>query len=327
MIALFRQKSPANLMMLLIFSLLIKAPYLLHPQVQPAAAADGLLYRLAVQWLVGGNAYVGAILAFGLLYGHALIINYAVNEYRLTTRHSFLPAMSYMLATSLLPEWNYFSAPLLASTFVIWALLRLFRLYNVEVAKGRVYNIGLIMGLAAMVFLPSALFLLFILVGLLVLRPFRLNEWLLLLMGVATPFYFHAVYLFLADRLIVNNILPRFTINIPQVKSSLPLAIAAALSVVPFMIGSFHIQEHLRKMLIQVRKNWSIVLIYLLLALFVPFINSNNNYYNWVLAMPPFAAFHACAYLYPTKKWVPQLLFWVTVAVVVAQQYGVVKWG
>jgi hypothetical protein len=77
-------------------------------------------------------------------------------------------------------------------------------------------------------------------------------------------------------------------------------------------------------MLIQVRKNWSLVLIWLLLALLVPFINSHDAWHSWVLAMPAFAAFHTAACLYPDKRWLPLLLFWSTVAFVLAQQYGLV---
>ncbi|OLY91745.1 hypothetical protein SAMN05444008_12917 [Cnuella takakiae] len=321
---MFKQKSPANLVVLLIFGVLIKMPYLLHPQVVQAAPTDGLLYPSMHAALGNGNGalYTGALTAFLLLYGQAMMINYAVNEHRLTAKHSFLPAMAYLLITSLMPEWNYFSPPLLASTLIIWAILRLFRVYNVASIKSTVFNIGLILGLSALIYFPAAAFLLLLLLGILILRPFRVNELVLLALGAITPFYFFAVYLFLSDRLTVANIFPSIYFDVPNVQQSLRLAIAAVFLVLPFIIGAFHIQNHLRKMLIQVRKNWSIVLIWLLLALLIPFVNSRDDWHNWVLAMPAFAAFHAAAYLYPTKKWVPLLLFWGTVAWVLALQYG-----
>lgn len=328
MIALFKQKSPANLVLLLIFGLLIKMPYLLHPQLVQAAPSDGLLYPYLYQALGtgAGAAIAGALVAFVLLYGQAMMVNFAVNEHRLTTKYSFLPAMAYLLITSLLPEWNYFSPPLLASTLVIWVILKLFRMYNVGAVKGRVFNAGLIVGLCSLIYFPSAAFLICVLLGILILRPFRLNELVLLFLGAITPYYFWSVYLFLTDRLSLRTVFPAVSFDVPDVQHSIRLAIAAVFLVMPFMVGAFHLQNHLRKMLIQVRKNWSIVLIWLLLALLVPFINSRDDFHNWVLAMPPFAAFHACAYLYPTKRWVPLLLFWSMVAFVLAQQYGLIHW-
>lgn len=324
MIALFKQKSPANLVLLLIFGVLIKMPYLLHPLVVPASAADGLLYPLLLQALGTGEGalYAGALAAFVLLYAQALMINYAVNEHRLTMKQTFLPAMAYLLITSLLPEWNYFSPALVASSFVIWAVLKLFRMYNVAAVNGRVYNTGLIVGCCSMIHFPAAAFLLLLLLGILILRPFRLNELALLILGAVTPYYFWAVYLFLNDGLTLSQVFPRVYFGFPDVWHSIRLAIAAAFLVVPFLIGSFHIQNLLRKMLIQVRKNWSIVLIWLMLTLLLPFINNRNDFHNWVLAMPAFAAFHACAYLYLPRRWVSLALFWSTVAWVLLLQYG-----
>ncbi len=315
-------------MVLLIFSVLIKMPYLLHPKVLAAGPSDGLLYPWLLQALgVGtGALYAGALAAFVLLYGQAMMINYAVAEHRLTTKSSFLPAMAYLLITSLLPEWNYFSPPLLASTLVIWVVLKLFRIYNLPSVKGREFNAGLIVGICSMIYFPSAVFLLLLLLGVLILRPFRLNELILLVLGAVTPYYFFSVYLFLNDRLALQAIFPRFSFDLPNMRQSVQLAIVAFFLVLPFIIGSYHIQLHLGKMLIQVRKNWSLVLIWLLLALLVPFINSHDEFHTWVLAMPAFAAFHAAAYLYPARRWLPLLLFWGTLAFVLAQQYGLVHW-
>ncbi|WP_132055843.1 hypothetical protein [Pseudocnuella soli] len=324
MIALFKQKSPANLVMLLIFGLLIKMPYLLQPASLPGTLPGGLLFQGLLQVLAGGNPHslTAALVAFALLYSQALMINYGVNEHRLTQKFTFLPGMAYLLTTSLVPEWNLLSPPLVASTLIIWAILKLFRTYNQQEVLGTLFNTGLIVGAASMVFFPSVAFLLCLLLGILILRPFRVNELLLFLMGALTPYYFYAVYLFLNDSLQLQTLFPPIHIDLPQVGQSIRLAVAAGFLTIPFMVGSWHIQAQLRKMLIQVRKYWTIVLFYLLLALLVPFINSNASLHNWVLALPAFAAFHACAYLYPTKKWVAPLMFWGTVAFVVAQQYG-----
>jgi hypothetical protein len=127
-----------------------------------------------------------SVFSFTLLYGQALMLNYLVNEYRMTARQSYLTGMAYLMITSLLPEWNYLSAPLLASTFVIWMFIKLFRLYNSSNARAQVYNIGLLAGISSFIFLPSALVLLLcIILGLMILKPFRLNEMLLSLWWVA----------------------------------------------------------------------------------------------------------------------------------------------
>jgi hypothetical protein len=95
---------------------------------------------------------------------------------------------------------------------------------------------------------------------------------------------------------------------------------------IPFLLGGYYVQQHLRKMLIQVRRNWSILLVYLLLAFLVPFLNNDASFYTWLLAAAPFACFHACAYLYTPRKWLPSVLFTVAVVFILLQQYISPTW-
>jgi hypothetical protein len=91
-------------------------------------------------------------------------------------------------------------------------------------------------------------------------------------------------------------------------------------------MGGYFIQTHLRKMLIQARKNWSILLLYLFLSLLIPFMNSTASLHNWIIVAAPFAAFHTSAYLYPKRNSFPAILFFLTVAFVLFQQYGMPLW-
>jgi hypothetical protein len=324
-IGVFKQKSPGNIGILFIFGLLLKMPLFLYPKPVVVRQTDGHLY----QWLIGilpNDAILYSVISFALLYIQALMLNYLMNEYRMMARQSFLPGMAYIMATSLLPEWNYLSSPLLANTFIIWMFILLFRLYNSSNARPQVYNIGLIAGITSYIFFPTTAFVICVLLGLLILKPFRLNEIALFILGWTTLYYFHAVYLFLNDQLSFINFFPHISLKVPVIKSSIPLASGTLLLAIPFLIGGYFVQTHLIKMLIQVRKNWSIILLYLLLAFFVPFINSDNSFHTWILVTAPFTAFHASAYSYPVKRWLPLILFVITIGYILYQQYGTPTW-
>jgi hypothetical protein len=234
--------------------------------------------------------------------------------------------MAYLLITSLLPEWNYFSAPLLVNTILLFVLSGLFKTYNQSNAKGAIFNIGLGLGLASFIFFPTLTFIIWILLALAVMRPFRLNEWMICIVGILTPFYFYGVYLFIDNKWSWSNLLPYFSVSLPAVKQSIWLAGSAFLVTVPFLIGGYYVQDNLRKMLIQVRKGWSLLLLYLLGAVFIPFVNNSVSFENWVMAAIPFASFHACTYLYSRLRILPILLFWLTVAFVLAFQYAGPGW-
>lgn len=326
---MFRQKSPGNLIVLLFFGLFLKLPLFLRPRTILATQNDEDFYHGLIQWfhsLGPGNALLCSLLAFLLLYVQAVMVNYLVNEYRLMPKQTYLPAMAYLLLTSLLPEWSYLSSPLVATTFVLWAFIKLFRLYNTANAQGSIFNIGLLIGISSYFYFPSASFLVCILLGLVVLKPFRLNEVVLFLVGGLTPYYFMGTILFLNDKLSFAAFFPHISVQTPEVRSTIWLALSILLLAVPFLAGGFFVQAHLHKMLIQVRKAWSILLFYLLLAFFIPFVNSNSSFNNWILLAVPFACFHASTYFYPAKKWIPNLLLFLTAGYVFYLQYGTALW-
>ena len=329
MIGVFRQKSPGNIVLLLLLGLLIKLPLFLYPRQVITADQDGPLYRLMVSPITapgGYNALTASIIAFVLLYVQALMLNYLVNAYRLTNRASYLPGMAYLLITSLLPEWSFLSSALLSSTLVIWSFILLFKLYNLQSARSTIFNLGLLTGISSFIFFPASFFGICLLLGILILKPFRLNEIVLFLLGCVTPYYFFAAYLFLTNQLSYSTFMPQVFISAPDIKSSIWIATSTLLLTIPFLLGGYFVQINLRKMLIQVRKNWSISLFYLVLALLLPYVNNAESFHAWVLALAPFALFHASAYYYPARILLPLVIFLLTVSFILYQQYGTTNW-
>jgi hypothetical protein len=238
------------------------------------------------------------------------------------TKPNWFAGMAYMLITSLVPEWNLLSAPLMVNTILLFILSAFFKIYNRQDAKGIIFNIGLGLGIAALLFSPTITFIIWILIGLMLMRPFKLNEWVLCIIGVTTPYYFYAVWLFIADKWSWHTLVPGFSLHLPALKQSVWLAGSSFLLVLPFLTGGYFIQESLRKMLIQVRKGWSLILIYTFGAILIPFVNGTGTLENWVITAIPFAAFHASTYLYSSLRIIPTLLFWLSVAFILAYQYS-----
>ncbi len=329
MIAIFKQKTPANVFLLLVFGVLIKLPMFINPYVPVAREEDGILFKAILRFLEPtGRDFPGIypLLAFTLLYLQAMLLNRFINNQRMISRATYFAGMAYMLITSLFPEWNYFTPPLIVNTILLFVLIGLFNIYNLAHAKGAIFNIGLGLGIASFIFFPSVSFIIWILLALMVMRPFRINEWMICIIGLTTPFYFYAIYLFIDGSWSLDNVLPHFSLSLPSFNQTVWLAGSAFLILVPFLAGGYYVQDSLRRMLIQVRKGWSLLLLFLLGAVFLPFVNATGTFENWVLAAIPFAAFHACTYLYATLRILPLLLFWLTVAYILGYQYGGPGW-
>jgi hypothetical protein len=323
-IGVFKQKTPANILVLLLFGLLIKIPLFLHPHTPVTFPKDGLLYQTIVHFLQPADTArpaVFSILAFLLLYTQAISLNTLINKYRMTQRLTYFPGMAYLLVTSLVPEWNHFSAPMLVNSILIFVLAGLFKTYNLQRAKGLIFNVGLGIGIMSFIYFPSLVFMVWAIFALMLLRPFRINEWLLCLLGITAPYYFYSIYLFLTDKWSLQKVIPGVSISIPHLSQSIWLAASAFFLAVPFLTGGYYVQDSLRRMLIQVRKGWSLILLYLLASILIPFLNTSNSFENWIIVAVPFAAFHAAAYLYPVKQLYPRLLFWSMTCFILAYQY------
>jgi hypothetical protein len=329
-ISLFKQKTPVNTLVIFVFGILIKLPMFLHPHIPTTDKNNAVLYNEILLFLMSydmANGYLFATITYLLLFSQAMQLNRLINGHRMMQRVNYLPALAYLLVTSLMPEWNYFSAPLLLNTLVLFLMSGLFKIYNQYSIKATIFNIGLLVGIGSFLYFPSLILFFWVILALMVMRTVKLNEWLICLLGITTPYYFYTAWLFISNNWSWEKLAEPVSLSWISLEQSLWLALSGLLLIIPFLAGGYYVQENLRKMLIQVRKNWSLVLIYLLFALCIPFLNNySKGFENWVLITVPFAAFHAFTYLYPPQRWLPALIFWLTVGYVLFYQYGGPGW-
>ncbi len=316
MIGIFKQKNPGNNLLLLVYGLILKFGILLKPSPPLRQEGDHYLYILLLRLLdpLQVPAVVFGMVAFMLLLIQAILLNRICIDQKMLPKPNYLPGMAYMLLTSLLVEWNHFSAPLLVNTLMILLFYRMMALYNTNKPLAGIFNIGVLIGLMSLLYQPAILFVLMIPCTLFIMRPFRIREWLVGFLGVTMPYYFLAL-----EPLFTNNwswkyLIPHVSFDFPAMPSSILITVSIVLIVLPFIIGGFFVQANLSKMLIQIRKGWSLLLLFLIISLFIILVNGGINYVNWIFGIMPLVTFHAAAYYYPDKKIFPSLLHWITFA-------------
>lgn len=326
MIGIFRQKNSTNALLLLVYALVLKFSIFLHPVLPQLHKEDNYLYRFIVNGIntiFHQSPFPYSLLTFLLMFTQATLFNTICNYHRLLPKPNYLPGMAYLLITSLLQDWNHFTAPLLINSIMIWCFYRMIALYNNTKPVTAIFNIGLLAGIATLLYIPATAFLLLVLFALIIMRPFRIQEWLVGFLGFTSPYYFLLFILYFTNQLNWKNVLPHIVLTFPALPSSSWVTLGLALLVIPFIIGGYFVQNNLNKMLIQVRKTWSLVLVFLIVAVIVILINKADSYENWIVTAVPFAAFHAAAYYYPTNKLFPRILHWVCFALVMAINYFV----
>lgn len=323
MTGIFRANNLYNTFLLFVYGLLLKLPIFLQPTVPHPQQIDGFLYKALLNWLSVFDSSLPLIypaLTFLLLFTQAVSFNKLVNDLRLMQRPNYLTGMSYLLVTSLFKEWNVLSAPLIINTLLIWVWARMCGLYNHNSPKTTLFNIGVAIGIGTFFYFPSMAFTALVVFGLALIRPFKIAEWLIALLGIITPYYFLLSWVFLTDRW-KGYRFPGFAVTTPKFSQTSWSYAAIIMVALLALVGFFFIQQNLRKQLIQVRKSWNLVFLYLLVAVFVPFVNATHTFEYWILCAVPLSAMLGAAFLYPAKKWIPLVLHWLLVAFVIAVNY------
>lgn len=317
MIAFFKTNSPVNVFLLFAYAVVLKWYSFLHPHVPVPQLTDGFLYIWLLNFLSAAGQSAPVIYPFIVLVltvTQAVSFNNLINNEKLLPRPNYLPAMAYILITSLFPEWWQLSSALIINSLLVWVWAMLSRLFNHPRPKAQVFNAGLVIGLASYLYFPAIGFSILIFFALITLRPFHLSEWLVGVLGIITPYYFLFAFLFLANTSNPLTYLPSISVSFPRFQQDIWAWGAIVLLIVPFLISGFYIQGNILRMLIQVRKSWSLMLFYLLITLLIPFVNFASTFEYWILCALPFAAFHGYTFFYAEKKWLPVVLHWVFVA-------------
>lgn len=319
----FKANNPYNTFLLLVYGILLKLPAFLNPVVPQSQLIDGFLYKALLKWMHPfGVAFpsVYPVITFILLYTQAVSFNKMINELRLMQRPNYLAGMSYLLLTSLFAEWNVLSSPLIINTLLIWVWARMSGLYNDNNPKTTLFNIGFAIGVSTFFYFPSVAFVILIVAGLAVTRPFRPAEWLIALFGIITPYYFILSMIFLTGSF-KNYHFPGVAITYPKLNKTNWALAAIAVVIIMAVAGFIYVQQNFRKQLIQARKSWSLIFLYLMVAVFVPFINATHSFEYWILTAVPLSALLGAAFFYPQKKIFPQLVHWIMVGFVIVISY------
>jgi len=310
--------------MLLVYGLLLKLHWFISPQIPIIQKSDGFLYNkilASCKPLLDGYPVSYSLITYLLLYTQAISFNDLLNNRRVMQKPNYFAGMSYLLVTSFFAEWNILSAPLVINTLLIWVWAKMSNLNNNPNAKATLYNIGMVIGITTFFYFPSLAFALLIIFALVITRPPRIAEWLIAILGIATPWYLLFATLFLTNKLYSFQV-PGIEVKNYFLRSQTTAQyIGLFLIAITAVVGGIFVQLNLRRQIVQVRKNWGFMLLYLIVALFIPFINTSYNFQYWILATVPISAFIACFFFYPTKKWITASIHWLMVAFAIYMTY------
>jgi len=325
MINFFKKLSPFNILWLAVIMILLRAGYLLNTPAKTGSLFMGPFLSL---WLPAGYNAVSpsfnVFLAALMVLAQALLLNHLVNHFNLLGKPSFLTALMYITLSGLFTPFLVLSPPLICNFFLIWMLFKLISFYKSKDAKSTAFDLGMIVALGTLVYLPFVFLFLAVWIGLLIFKSFDWREWIAGIIGFLTIFFFLAVYYYL------NNNLAQFadiwlplaskfpqTINI-NYYNYLVLIPVALIQVLCFI----QLQQNFYKSYIQVRKTLRLLLIIFLIALLSFCVKAAFQLSHFLLCAVPASVFFAYYFLHAKRKWFYEVLFGILLIMIVYFQFN-----
>jgi len=327
MVFLFRDRSVVNILLVLLLSVGVHlhAPEQVLPTAIPLQQ-NGLFSYVLAQYIYNLPLAIQVIIFHALLVTQALRLNMVMQDLRMFSSVNYVPAMTYVLLSGLLMESNTITETLVSNSLTLWIFIKLSRLYNNPEPKTLLFNIGIIAGISILLFHPTAILIVVVLFALAVVRPFRISEWLVLLLGVLLPYYFLLVFLYLNNQFaLVGAYLPNISFGSPLHGLDKLYLINLGFTLFATLVGLYQLQSHVGRLVIQIRKNWGVMMVLLFTLILSPFMFSSLGTQVLLMGLVPLSATISNGYSNPKKLLLPNFLFWTALGLIIINNWHLVK--
>lgn len=326
MVSLFKDRSPATIIWLFILSIIVHSHLFVYTPTIYTTPGDGLLSAFINKYAVLLSPAFIVFTYHALVVLQSLRLNHLLTDYRMYSRVTFLPAMVYILLSGIFIEWSNLTPALIGNTFLIWFFAKAANLHNSPSPKTLLFDIGLLAGVSTLLYHPLALLLPATFFALMILRPFVVTQWLILVMGMITPFYFLMCYLYITDKLeTIVYYLPAWQLSLPHVPISAAFFVTIAVLLFILFVALYYWPQENRRLVIQVRNNWVVLLTLLLVILPFAFINKNVGIESLILSIVPASPVIARGFLSPKKNTLPAIMFWVLIILGILKNWEIIR--
>lgn len=327
MLRVFKSYNPYAILVLFILTIGLKSAALVHPEaIFTANQSQFVWLKISniIAIILGNSPFLITLFAIVNLFGQAIFLNRIANRHHLFPKSTYLPALTYILVTSLFKDWNYLSAALVSNWLLLGGLSEMLLLYTATDARKRIFNIGMFISITALLVFPNIIFVAMLFLALGILRPFKAAEWMVGVLGILTPFYFLAGILFLTNDLELFKNLIAIDFRLPKkIKNFSVLATSFGFLFLIGVIGVYYLNYFMGRMLFQTKKWWWVILASFFVSLIAGIFTVAKGYNQWMALLVPCTFIIVNIWFEERRKWIGIVLFYLFVAVVIfAQWFG-----
>ncbi|MDP2387716.1 MAG: DUF6427 family protein [Bacteroidota bacterium] len=153
-------------------------------------------------FLAANNLSFGFIAGINLLclITGAYLVSFLCIKQEITDKQNLIPGFVFILFSSLLTINSSLHPAIIANLFLIGSFHRIFSTYREELSLSAAFDSAFLLGIAALFYTPFSAFFIIPFIGLLILKPFKIKEWVLVIMGLILPFLLSLALLFLFNK-------------------------------------------------------------------------------------------------------------------------------
>lgn len=327
MVKIFRSFNPINVLWLAVFLFALRIGFAFHLPDKTGFPFIELFSRLLLpaSYQSAISPLANLLLACVFVFIQALLINYLVNHYNLLGKSTFLPALMYVTLSGLFVPFLLLSPALVCNFLLIWMLFKMLELYDKgDEAKSISFDLGMIVAVGTMIYLPFVYMFFAIWVAMIIFRPFVWRDWVACILGFITIFFFLAVFYYLNDKLgqffeiwlpLTAKFQFHFKINYYNYIVLLPVALILVLCI-------FKLQQNFFKSYVQTRKSFQLMFFVFLISAFSFYIRPDFHLDHFLMCAVPVSVFFAYYFLYATTRWFYESLYILLLASIIYFQFN-----
>ena len=266
-----------------------------------------------------GKMIISFNLNFRLISSFLALLLVIVNGYlliQLNTIHIFiplrtqLPSFFYVTLAIGMTQSTQLTPALISSTLLILVVYRIFSAYKAEGISINFLDAGLLVSLASLIYFPALAFFLFLLAGLILLRPFNWREWTFAVLGLILPYFFLISVYYLAD-IPVMGIFKDISDSFIKVNQDFRFSQIVSWSYVLLflLIGSYFMASALDSMKIHARKFFLVFLVFFLFSVLIYLIIPGAGTGMVFFVSVPLACLFSFYFVKCKRNWINELFF------------------
>lgn len=265
--------------------------------------------------------WINVLLTSFLIGGQAIFLNYIINSQKLLKSNTFLVALFYVIINSAGGLIFSLNSIVIANTFILLILHQIFKLYNVSSANSIIFNLGLFIGVATVIYLPLISLLLLGLIAITYVKPPKGKDFLILLIGFFVPIIYWVTYLYLTNQIsTITKGIDIFKISF-TVQENYDWSYFTIVFWIIVFISLFNLIVSLGRNVMKIKKLLMISLLLMFFCGLTTFISNQNYLITYLLLSIPSAIFIAHFFSNIKRKILGELLLIIIIAAVVLDYF------